>query len=491
MERTIAKRWGLLVTGLVAVMLIAPAAQADHCGNRIIVQPKPDNDFRIWIWPDRGEGGDYLPGDNIRINVEVTRDCFLILYNIDTRGNLRILFPYDPWDDNFVAAGEIITFPRPWDIYEWTVDGPSGVEYVQAIASEFPIRPPDWPVYIRSVNHGGAVCPDPDLRDFRAGRDRMDYIRVVNRKITGRYWEWCATDLATFYVRPRYYRPVWHKPWPDVFYGEIYIGWPIGGRIYVDGIYVGVAPLWIPRRHAHGQHVIVCRDGGRVVRRQIVHYYPKREYKYTHVPGHRDVIIDRGMVKPGRRGGIEHFKIDVTPERRERVWWGHDSRVRVERRDRPDRDDHSRRSRRVIHERDNNDDWNDLSELYRRHGRSADNDDRWDDLDELDDRGGKQVVPKVSRRRIADVDRPVSVTNSAPAKVSSKPRLEARPARHTSEATRSSSVGNHTITTAKRSSGPGASVKRDKVEKTSKVKRSKSGDESKSRARATSGKRRK
>ncbi|MBD3297611.1 MAG: DUF4384 domain-containing protein, partial [candidate division Zixibacteria bacterium] len=134
MERTKAKRWSLLAVGALVVALMAPAAQADgiRAGgcivNRIDVQPKPGHDFRVWIWPDRGEGGAYLPGDNIRINVEVTRSCFLILYNIDTRGNLRILYPYDPWDDNYVAAGEVITFPRPWDLYEWSVDGPSGIE---------------------------------------------------------------------------------------------------------------------------------------------------------------------------------------------------------------------------------------------------------------------------------------------------------------------------------------------------------------------------
>ncbi len=477
MERTKAKRWSLLLAGLVAVVMLVPAAQADDYGRRgIVVQPTPDHDFRVWIWPDRGEGGEYLPGDNIRINVEVTRSCFLILYNIDTRGNLRILYPYDPWDDNYVAAGEVISFPRPWDMYEWTVDGPSGIEYVQAIASEFPIRPPDWPIYMRSVNHGGAVCLDPELRDFRAGRNRLDYIRTVNRKITGRYWDWCATDLASFYVQPRYHRPTWHDPWPDVFYGEIYIGWPIGGRIYIDDVYVGIAPLWIPRRYGHGQHVVVCRDGGRVVRKQTVHYYPKRRYKYTHVPVQRDVVIERGNVKPGRRGGVEHFKVEVDRDRHRRD----DHRLPAANK-RGRGDVHVERRTTVTHERT----------------RTVDR-----------DRGQSRVTVDRSRTRSVDIDRSVSkrATNStrsmesgrtarqsAHSKVTNRPRMETRNDRQSAQVSRSAGKSQQSISNAKRNSSVSAKIKsRDRtIERKATVERSKSRTVTKSRARETSGKRRK
>jgi len=310
MNKTMGKLAIALTVGLVMIAATALNARADvRIDARIQIRPHPGNDLRVWIWPDRGEGATYFPGDEIRINVEVSQDCFLILYDVDTRGNLRILFPYDPWDDNFVRAGDVITFPRGWDGYEWTVDGPSGSEYVQAIASEFPIHPPDWPIYIRSVNHGGAVCHDPDLRDFRAGYDRLDYIDIVNRKITGRYWDYVATDLASFYVHPRYAGSVIiNDPWPDIFYGEIYIGWPIGGRIYIDGIYVGIAPLWIPRSHGYGHHTIICKVGEREVRRQSVDFRNKKDYRYKYAPYGEKDVISHGNAKPAREGGVEVYQ---------------------------------------------------------------------------------------------------------------------------------------------------------------------------------------
>jgi hypothetical protein len=301
------------LAGLIAVQTAAadPHSRAIRVDERIDIQPYPHDDLQVWIWPDRGEGAEYYPGDRIEFNVEVTRDCFLILYDIDTRGNLRILFPYDPWDNNFVEAGRIIRFPRPRDGYDWTVDGPSGIEYVQAIASEFPIAPPDWPVYIRSVNHGGAVHYDHELRDFRAGDDHLAYIRVVNRKITGRYHDWCATDLASFIVRPRYHRRVHYDPWPDIFYGEIYIGWPIGCRIYIDDVYIGVAPLWVPRHYYRDRHVIKCYRGERLLRRQVVHYYPKRSFRFDQ-PRYKGLHVKKdGYVRTARRGGAERFGREI------------------------------------------------------------------------------------------------------------------------------------------------------------------------------------
>lgn len=297
------------LAGIVMVLgLIAPARGQIQADARIQIHPRPTEELQISVWPDRGEGASYAIGDPISMNVEVNKDCFLILYNLDTRGNLRILFPYDPWDDNFVNAGDVIRFPRPRDGYDWTVDGPQGVEYVQAIATEFPIDPPDWPVYMRSVNHGGAIAHDPELRDFCAGSNRLDYIRVINRKITGRYWNWTATDLATFQVVPRYYHHVNidYDPWPDEFYGEVYINWPIGASIYVDGIYIGIAPLRLPRTY-YGRHVVTCFRGSTLVRRHSFVFHPKRDFR-CRIDGYDwDHIREHGYVKQGRRDGLTQF----------------------------------------------------------------------------------------------------------------------------------------------------------------------------------------
>lgn len=297
-----------------AVLFMTPALLADvQIGAQLRITPQPRGDLEVYVWPDRGMDGIYYPGENINVNVEVTRDAFLILYNIDTRGHLNILFPASPWEDNFVEAGDVISFPRGWDEYDWTIEGPAGTEYIQAIASEIPIGLPEWPVYMKSVRSNARIAPE--LRDFYAGNDRYYYIDVVNRNICGRYYDWCATDVATFQVRPypRYHRVTDWDPWPDVFYGEIYIGWPVGARIYVDGIYIGIAPCRIPR-HYVGRRVITCYDGPRLIRRHEVNCFPKRDYYGSNrFHGNRDYVY-----KKGRWDADDHFRYEKDSDRRNR-----------------------------------------------------------------------------------------------------------------------------------------------------------------------------
>lgn len=296
----------LLITAL-GVLVMASALPADvNIGAQLNITPRPTRDLEVYVWPDRGMDGVYYPGENINVTVEVTRDAFLILYNIDTRGRLHILFPASPWDDNFVQAGDAISFPRRRDGVDWAVNGPAGTEYIQVIASEVPISPPEWPVYINNEGISGNYYAPSELRGFQAGGDRYAYIDVVNRNISGRYYDWAATDVATFQVRDYpVYRTGYVDPWPDVFYGQIYIGWPIGSRIYIDGIYIGIAPLYVPRRY-YGRRVITCYDGPRLIRRHEVNFFPKRDwYSHNRYRGIRDYVYKRA-----RPDVYDHFQIE-------------------------------------------------------------------------------------------------------------------------------------------------------------------------------------
>jgi len=303
-----------LLIAAIGVLMMTPLLLADlEIGAQLRITPSPRADLEVYVWPDRGMDGVYYPGENINVNVEVTRDAFLVLYNIDSRGHMRILFPSAPWEDNFVQAGDVISFPRGYDDYDWTIEGPAGTEYIQAIASEIPISLPEWPVYLQSVNSSSYIAPE--LRNFRSDGDRYHYIDVVNRNITGRYYDWCATDVATFQVRsvPRYQHSYDYDPWPDVFYGSVYIGWPIGSRIYVDNIYIGVAPCYIPR-HYTGRRVITCYDGQRLIRRHEFNCFSKRDYYSNNHFGD-----SRGHVyKKGRWDANDHFRYEKDSAKKNR-----------------------------------------------------------------------------------------------------------------------------------------------------------------------------
>jgi hypothetical protein len=54
------------------------------------------------------DDGRYRAGDRAKVKVETTRDGYLWVLHVDADRHLRVLFPLNPGDDNFVRAGKTI-----------------------------------------------------------------------------------------------------------------------------------------------------------------------------------------------------------------------------------------------------------------------------------------------------------------------------------------------------------------------------------------------
>jgi hypothetical protein len=97
----------------------------------------------VEIWTDRGTGSVYVPGERVDVFMQPAYDCFVIVYDIDTDGNVRLLFPYDSRDDGFVRGGQVYRLGMS-GYGGYRVTGPSGVEYVHVLSSFKPFRPVYW-----------------------------------------------------------------------------------------------------------------------------------------------------------------------------------------------------------------------------------------------------------------------------------------------------------------------------------------------------------
>src|SRR5207237_8870678 len=47
----------------------------------------------------------FAPGDQARAYVETARDGYLVVLHADPAGRVRVLFPLDPTDDDFIRGG--------------------------------------------------------------------------------------------------------------------------------------------------------------------------------------------------------------------------------------------------------------------------------------------------------------------------------------------------------------------------------------------------
>jgi hypothetical protein len=140
MKRTMA---AYLTAAAMAVVLAAatatPAAcqTLDHDDLRKVPDRGPAVELEIWM--NRGDGATYREGEEVGIRFRTSRDCYVVIYDIDTEGFLSLLYPDDPYDDGYVEGGRIYRLPGPRADYDLMAEGPPGVEYVAAVASLIPI----------------------------------------------------------------------------------------------------------------------------------------------------------------------------------------------------------------------------------------------------------------------------------------------------------------------------------------------------------------
>jgi len=244
----------LVMTAVLAVVstpaVLSQEIERDYNENQYedVDRAKVDRYLDVEVWANHSDG-EYYVGDNIVLYYRTNRDAFVAIYSIDCQGRVNLLFPSEPGEDNFVNGGVTYRLPGGGDDFDFVVSGPEGAENIQIIASRerFPI--PDW--YPTS----GLVC-DWD--------DRYEYMDYLNDRYFVRYGgQRFAYDRTSIFVdewEPYYFRPAYYSyyyPWTVC--GNIYIDYPFDGAVYIDGIYWGCTPLYIPRIYV-GWHTFTIYD---------------------------------------------------------------------------------------------------------------------------------------------------------------------------------------------------------------------------------------
>ena len=281
--------------------------------HRVIEYPLLD----VEVWVDKGEGAVYNPGDNIKIYFQASHDCYVVIYNIDTRGYVELLYPVDDDDDPFVEGGRVYRIPDRFDDYELTVDGPDGVEYIQAVASPGALDLPNFP---------GQYTYEGEVYAYQLdGEDPFEFMADVNAEIAPYDY---ASDVCIFSVE--YPHPKWYY-WPnvvyvdrpvDLYWGGVYFDYPWGVDVWIDGVFYGVTPITIPYLVV-GRHYVsfwyrgcwIWRDWCRIRRDYTITIWPDCHERYWYV--HENFVEKNYRAeKAKRRRGIGKTAGLVKPVRR-------------------------------------------------------------------------------------------------------------------------------------------------------------------------------
>lgn len=97
--------------------------------------PVARSTVQVDLWLDKQCGSPYYTGEKALIYFSTDADGYVTLYDIDTQGNVNVIFPNRNTPDNFVKAGQTYQIPAREADYDLIVEGPEGTEYIDAVAS--------------------------------------------------------------------------------------------------------------------------------------------------------------------------------------------------------------------------------------------------------------------------------------------------------------------------------------------------------------------
>ncbi len=137
----------------------------------------------------------FTRGDRARVYVEAAADGHLVVLHADPDGRIRVLFPLDPSDDDFVRGSRKVEIRGRSDRDAFFVDARDGSGTVVAVLSPDPLT---FDAFVRN-DHWDYRSLGPTSED--QGRDPLASLLDVARRMAGdRHFEY---DVATYVVGDR------------------------------------------------------------------------------------------------------------------------------------------------------------------------------------------------------------------------------------------------------------------------------------------------
>lgn len=168
-------------------------------------------------------GGQYNRGDYAQAQFRASADGYVLLLQTDQNGRIRVLFPLDPGDDNFIRGGKTYKVVGRDNRGSFYLDeaGASGMVYAAWSKSPFQftefVRGDHWD-YSVFDQYNAADDPESQLTDFVLNFTTQGFDYAIDRYIVYSYSEVVTGGGGGTYIG------VTGWPWPTYYTG----GWSVG-----------------------------------------------------------------------------------------------------------------------------------------------------------------------------------------------------------------------------------------------------------------------
>lgn len=240
-----------LASLLLFFVVLAPTTLAQESivisPQSIVVNPLPKFDVEVSV--DKDPSGNSTPsynvGENITVNVRVSEDAYVYLFSVHSDGVIDQIIPnkhYSAGQDNFIRAGQTKSFLPANAGFQLSVQRPTGLDKVIAVASKKPL----------DTNRLASFESGAGFASSKQGEE--SFARSLSIVVTPISQDDWVTDTALFYV-------VDNAPPPRSPYGTISVtGSPGKALVYIDGQFRGFTPISFGERV--GSHALRIELGG-------------------------------------------------------------------------------------------------------------------------------------------------------------------------------------------------------------------------------------
>jgi hypothetical protein len=230
--------------------LLATVAADPTAATATVLQQQP---VRVWL----SERGPLDKGDRVRVRVRTELDGYLLVLHAEPDGRVRVLFPLDPFHDNFIRGNEEYELPARGDRETFRVFVSEGEGTVYAAYSRDPFSVQDyargdhWDYLLEAfqiqqdaeaeftalVQRMATSSFDYDLVRYAVGRTA-----VARGYYGGGWYGGSRFHVALHYGRPYYYSRCfdwyWYDPfWCGGFYSRAFYDPFYRSRYYYYGYY--------------------------------------------------------------------------------------------------------------------------------------------------------------------------------------------------------------------------------------------------------------
>ncbi len=94
-----------------------------------------DEDFVVRATTNRGDGAVYRDGEEMVISFFANRDAYFKVYHIEAGGKMKLIFPNEYHQDNFIPKLTLTHIPGRGHPFAFVLGKPYGIEFIKVMAS--------------------------------------------------------------------------------------------------------------------------------------------------------------------------------------------------------------------------------------------------------------------------------------------------------------------------------------------------------------------